>query len=140
MQEEVKRAWKMEKARAKAQQAADDFAKAVSDLAQKTLRDTNNPEAFRRGLSDLAATGKYTLLIDAIRIAKLNREPFAQMSAQGMPSFRYMPPSITDKRILYPLVSTSANPEGGMAEQLLELRNKPLGEALVLPNRPKNHF
>ncbi len=137
MQAEVKKAWKMEKARDKAQKAANEFAKAVEDMAQKTLRDSNNPAAFDKGLNDLAGASKFALLGSAIRVAKLKKsEPDVQA---GSPS-RYDFPTIVNKKILYPLVPTRANPEGGMADQLVELRNKPVGEILVLPNRPKDHF
>jgi hypothetical protein len=137
MHDQLVKSWKMQKARELARTAADEFVTKVHGLAQKELRDANSPFAFLNGLTDIAATSKYSVLTAPIRIAKLKKQPAFR---PGQPA-RYEEPFVSNKQILYPPTFPGRSRSGDlMAEQLLELRNKPLGETMVVPNQPRDHF
>ncbi len=130
---EIVKAWKMEKARVKAQEAADALAAKIRTLAQKELRDANNPAAFDKGLSDLIEAGKYKAL-NSIVLAKLKQQPppvnFQRQQMQE--PLRYAPAPFNDKQFSYP--------PRDMADKWLGLRDKPAGEVLVQANVPKTHL
>ena len=89
MREQVVAAWKLEKARQKAKEAAEKLAGSIRDLAQKELRDADNPAAFDKGVDDLAVASHFALMRDAIRIAKLKKQaPEFNMGQQNQPPYR----------------------------------------------------
>ena len=135
MRANLVRAWKVEKARVLAKTAAEQLAAGIGSLARKELRDANNPSAFNKGLADKVAADHYTLLTDRIRLAKLSEQRAQQMNQPNS----YGPTRLTNKQIPYPLNPTRDNPVG-MADLLLEERNKPLGEVVVTPDLPGSHF
>jgi hypothetical protein len=133
---QVIRAWKFEKARKLAEAAANKLADELRELATKELRDADNPVAFSKGLADKVAAGKFALLTEKIRIQMLKQHPSFQ---PGQPN-SWMEDRITNKQILYPVTKSREHPGPGMAEQLLELRTKQVGEVLVSPDVPQSHY
>jgi hypothetical protein len=131
MREQIVKAWKMQKARALARKAADNFANEVSALAKKELQDAKNQPAFLSGIRDLAAKNKFTNLGDIVKIAKLQSD----LSKRGRG--QYSGPKIDSKELLY---TTAKFGQTGMAEQLIALQDKQVGEVAVVPNVPKSHF
>jgi len=141
---EVLKAWRFAKARELAQKAADEFADKVRALAKKELRESDNPAAFDKGLDDLTKEANFPLIRDAAKVAKLQKNvPFHAPKGERQP-LRYEGPKITNKAIEFPLASPTEpgeiRPGNAMAELLVEMRNDPVGEVLVVPNQPKNHF
>jgi len=114
---DVLAAWKRDKARELALEAAKKLQKEVRDAAIKDLA----------VLKDFAAKNKVEL-IELSPLAKATPHPAVQ---PGMPP-TYMPPNINRDKIQY---STRQ-----MIESILDLRDKPLGEAVLLDDQPKSHF
>ena len=92
--------------------------------------------------SDPTAPARIVDLGTIIKIAPLQqRESLEPLRRQQ----GYTRPQINQKEIKYPLqerwlFANSQSKPPGMAEQLIDLRNKPLGETIVIPNVPKSHF
>jgi hypothetical protein len=135
--EKLLRAWQMLKARELARKMAETVAQEATALAQTQLRDANNWPAFLRGLkdklkalnpSDPTAPSRVIDLGEIIKVAPLEQRESLQPGRQE----GYRLPQITSKEIKFK--------QPGMAEQLVELRDKPLGEAVVIPNVPKTHY
>jgi hypothetical protein len=137
MREKVLRAWKMKKARDLAHTAAEKLAGELRELAKTELRDANNPGAFIKGLNDKTQQG-YHLLVP-ITLAKLALKPELRAPRPGAPN-EYEQTPLNTKDIPYPLQSSRDNPNGGMADQLLEIRSKPLGEIVVTPDAPRSRY
>ncbi len=149
--EKLLRAWKMLKARDLARKAAETVVKEATSLAQTQLRDASNWPAFRSGLkdklkelnpSDPTAASRVIDLGDIIKIAPLEKPVNLQMTRREE---GYRPPQITNKEIKFPpperwRFQNARSRSPGMAEQLIDLRDKPLGEAVVIPNVPKTHY
>ena len=132
---EIVLAWKLDKARAIAKEAADKFAEDVRALAQKQLRDANNMRAFDTGVADKVDAGRFKYLFDTIRLATLERvaakrNPFDPQAREE--PIRYQAPTLSNKEILYPAP--------GMAQQLLAVHDKPVGEVVVTADVPKSHY
>jgi hypothetical protein len=136
MLKEVKKAWKMQKARELAKAAADAFVASASALAQKELREAHAPGAFVSGLIDLASKSNYTVIFPSLRLAKLGKAPSLNPRQPG----QYERPKITDKQILYPPTQNPGRPGDLMADQLLEMRSQPAGASQVIANQPKTHY
>ncbi|MCE9533993.1 MAG: hypothetical protein K8T89_23155 [Planctomycetes bacterium] len=128
---EIVKAWKMEKARVLAEQAANALANDLRSLAKKELIDANNPAAFDKGMNDRVDAGKYTLLTNPIKVAVLRKKMPTQQEARRT-QLNYEKVTIDNKQIRYPLPN--------MTDLLLEVRNKPVGEVVVTPDVPKSNF
>jgi len=129
MQDKVVRAWKFQKARVLAKEAADKLGSELAELGKKELRDADNILGFDKGMRDLCQKGPFFPIIERITLSKLHRvkDPGLNMQQrQAMPD--YQPMQIEVKEIPYP--------QQRMAEQLLEVRNKPLGEVVIVPDEP----
>ena len=143
IKDDVLKAWRMEKARELARKAADEFADKVRALAKKELRDSDNPGAFNAGLIDLANSAKFGYIPDAAKVAKLKRNVPIQGGQRERQQARYQGPAITNKQIEFPLSTPTpgeSRPGSAMADLLVELRNDPVGDVLVVPNQPKSHY
>lgn len=130
MRAEVIRAWKFEKARGLAKTAAEEFAVKARDLAKKELIEAKNEDAFVKGLKELYRKDNYTS-VPPVTIAMLKKTG-ALPAGHIDSSVRYEGPNINNKQLVFP--------PDNLASQLLEVRNKPLGETLVIPNVPKSHY
>jgi hypothetical protein len=142
MKEQVVRAWKIQKARVLASEAANKLAASLRELAQKHLIETDNLFAFEGALSDLVIKDpKWKKLFPAIEIAPLT--VVGPQEDNTKPTFRL--PTIRHADMLYPL-STQPDREDReswngrlMAFQLLEARTKPLGETVIVQDTPNMH-
>lgn len=114
---DVLAAWKRDKARELADEAAKKLQKEVRDAAIKDLA----------VLKDFAAKNKVEL-IELSPLAKVMPQPAVQ---PGMPP-TYMAPNINRDKVEYPTRQ--------MVDQILDLRDKPLGEAILVNDMPKSHY
>jgi hypothetical protein len=123
MTKRVDRAWRLEKARGLAKAEADRLADQVRAIGKQV---TTNREGVEKQLRDLAAE-KNLRKFEIERLARLRFEHGATQA-----QYRYEPPTIDRKLITFP------TPD--FADQLLELRNQPLGSVTVLPDSPRTRF
>lgn len=141
MKEQVVRAWKIQKARVLANEDANKVAASLKELAQKHLIETDNLFAFESALRDLVIKDpKWKKLFPAIEIAPLTVVPPREDNTK--PTFTL--PSIRHADILYPLSEPDREDRDrwngrGMARQLLEARNKPLGETVIVQDTSNMH-
>src|SRR5262249_48384859 len=114
---DVEDGWKRHKARELAEEAA----KAI----QKEIRE--------KGIKDLALLRDFAA---QHKIEPVELKPLAK--AMKHPSFQpnmpptYMPPTIEPDKVAYPARD--------MVNQIVDMRDKPIGEAIVVPDQPKEHF
>lgn len=123
MTKRVDAAWKLQKARDLAKAEADELAKKMKEIAKTVSTD---PLGVDKQLRDLAFANK-ARKIDIDRLAKLK---FAH--GTNPREMDYQPPTIEKYQVTYPT--------GDFAEQLLELRNKPMGEVIVLNDAPRSRY
>ena len=112
---DVEIAWRLAKARELAKQTADDLSKAVAAL-----------QGNQKALTDYAEAKGLTWF-PLGPAAKLLQEPGLQLGAST-----YRPYSIPKTNV--------ANPSQSMVEDLLSIRNQPLGTARVLNDEPKDFY
>jgi len=125
----IVRAWKMEKARELAKAAADKFASDVHALAEKEM--ANNPAAFDNGFRDLVNAGGFTALNSPVKVAMLKKQDSLSPEEQRG-AIRYTKTQIDNRQIAYPLPV--------MVDMLLDARDKPKGEVVVISDSPKSHY
>lgn len=138
---QVVRAWKMEKARKLAKEAADALAADLSSSFRR--RDMTNPAdrlAFERDLREKLAAGGYTQLTTPIELAPLSKQMSTRPLPKEHPQLQWSEGKVEHKQIKYPPRKTKPTDPPGMAELLLEARTKPAGEALVIPDVPQSHY
>jgi hypothetical protein len=148
MKSEVARAWKLKKARVLAEEDAKKLADSLKALAQKYLVDSDNRPEFQSALAEMAfKNDKWKLLRPSIEIALLTEHVGLQPGTK--PTF--ILPTIHHADIQYPLstqpdreemMTGSRDTWNGrrMAFQLLEIRSKPLGETVIVPDTPNMHY
>jgi hypothetical protein len=111
---DVEKAWKRMKARELASKAAEDLQKQVRDKAVKNLATLN----------DFAAQNKITP-VEVGPFALRNETPTGR-------STMYRFPEVTRDKVTFP------TPEFAM--KLMDLRDKPIGDTMVLPDQPKDNY
>ena len=133
MKQQVIRAWKFQKARVLAKAAADKLAGEVNALGKMELREADNIIGFTNGLRDLIQKGRYHLIAEPIRLSRLHKsfDQSPQMP-QAPPMASYKPAELHNQEIPYPSPL--------MTRQLLDVRNKPLGEVVVTPDQPESNY
>jgi hypothetical protein len=148
MKAEVVRAWKLKKARVLAEEDAKKLSESLKALAQKFLVETDNLPEFRGQMRELVnKNDKWKMLFPDIEIALLTEHVGLQPNTK--PTF--ILPTIRHADIPYPpstppdrddMMSSSRDQWNGrrMALQLLEVRNKPLGETVIVPDTPNMHY
>lgn len=147
MKAQVVRAWKIKKARDLANDDAQKLAEKLKGLAQKNLIDSDNLPAFEREMDNVVIPIDMWKRLSHVELAMLNEHPPIQ--ANTRPSF--MLPAIRNPDIPYPLSSQERedmfSPAGRdqwngriMANQMLEIRNKPLGESVIITDTPNMHY
>jgi hypothetical protein len=114
---EVEEAWRQLKARELAKQAAESLQKDVRGEAVKDLA----------RLRDFASQRK----IEPVELNPMARAMVHPALQPGMPQ-TYMSPSIGPDKVQYP--------SREMYKDILDLRDKPIGEAIVISDRPKSHY
>lgn len=145
MKSQIVRAWKIRKAREMATEDAQKLTEAIQALRQKNLIDSDNMPAFKRELSDLANKSEKYMTIKPIEgLAFFTQHPSMQPNTR--PTF--VLPVVKHPNILYPLSLVDPNSRDNfdqwngrqMAFQLLDMRNKPLGEAVTIKDTPDMHL
>ncbi len=141
MKAKVVRAWKIRKARELAMEDAQRVAESLRALGKKHLVDSDNAAAFDKDLTELVdKDNKWQKLLASISVSMLTYHPAMQFNAR--PSF--MPPAVRNPQIQYPLSSPDRDGDRWngrrMAYQLLEVRNKPLGETVITKDEPEMHI
>ena len=121
MAKRVERAWKLDKARVLAKAEADKLADQVRAITKTVATD---PSGVDKQLIDLAGQMKVRKF-ELYRLAKLQHDHGATSAGGG----GYRPPTIEPLFVRYPTRF--------FADELLELRNKPLGEVTVLADAPR---
>jgi hypothetical protein len=117
-------AWKLEKARELLKAEAEKIGAEVKPIAMEISK---NPTGVEKQLRDLAEKRKLKMLsVENLAKLKFDHSP-TRADQMG-----YAPPTIKNDEIKYP------TPD--MADKLLEVRNKPLGEVLVLPENGKTTY
>jgi hypothetical protein len=145
MKDRVILAWKTQKARELAQKQADALAADLRSWAPAELQKGENSEfatsPFSKRLLDLLAQTQGTQhktyrAFTLSGIAKLKRERSVPNNSRAFfgsdgPAF-YGPPTIPSTEIRYP--------GDKMIPALLDARNQPLGDTIILSDAPKSHF
>ena len=120
-------AWKLDKARDVAKAAADKLADAVRELGAEYLRKSDNVPAFEKAVKDALKDKPYRQFeLKDLALLAYQHSP-TRPDAGG-----YGPPRIDADKIQYPAEDTVA--------KLMELRDKPLGETVVIADAPRQHF
>jgi hypothetical protein len=114
---DVEQAWKLAKARELARKAAEDVQK---ELREKAIRNVAQ-------LKDYTAQKKVTP-IEVGPLEKLMMQPAQQV----MDSMQYMRPRVPADKVAFPTFD--------FAEKIVDLRDKPIGETIVLNDAPKNIY
>jgi hypothetical protein len=114
---DVEKAWRLNKARELANKAAEAM---QAELKQKAIRD-------RAALNDFAL-GHGRTIIEVGPIAKLNE----RLARQPGEVTQYSAPTVPREKIAYP--------SADMAEKLVDLRDKPIGESIIVTDAPKRHY
>jgi hypothetical protein len=114
---DVEKAWKLGKARDLAQKAADELQKQVQEKGLKEL-----PQ-----LRDFAEAQNRPL-IEVGPISKLEASP----SQSPQQATQYHGPMIPSDKVAYPTAD--------FAEKLVDMREKPIGETIVLRDAPRKNF
>jgi hypothetical protein len=114
---DVERAWRLGKAR--------DLAKKAAEEIQKELRD----QTIRNlaSLKDFAVKKK----IEPIEIGPLSKLVEHPSFQPGQPT-QYMRPSVPADKVNYPTLD--------FAEKIVDLRDKPIGETILLHDAPRNIY
>lgn len=145
---QIVRAWKIRKARELATTDANTVAEKLNALAQKNLVETDNLDAFEKAMRDLVATdAKWKKLLIPIELTLLTEHPPTQPNTR----YTFLLPTLRNPDILYPLstqpdrddmFSSNRDPWNGrrMAFQLLDARQKPLGETVIIRDNPEMHI
>jgi hypothetical protein len=121
MTKRVERAWKMEKARAIAQDEANRLADQVRAITKTAAA---NPFGVEKQLRDLAAEKKYRLIsLERLAVLKFDHSP-----TKAAP-MTYKKSEIEKDKVQYPTDK--------FVDQLLELRKQPLGAVTVETDAPR---